>query len=160
MTHAELVLVAAHWLRRRGCHAVLTERGHHQHGEIPDAIGWQTQFDGQRLRTHAVVVEVKVSRSDYLKDAEKPHRANTDALGRQRFYLAPKGLLKLDEIPFGWGFLEYNGRQVRHRLPATKLDPTVESVERERTLLIHELRAYHAQGITYKHGKERWTVPA
>jgi len=146
MTHAELVDVASHWLRNsRGCNVVLTERGTH---EIPDAIGWG------RL---TIVVEVKVTRADFVADLRKPHRNGPASFGRERWYLTPAGLLTPDSVPAQpWGLLEWDGRACRRRSQPTILEPCLESVEHERRLLLGELRAYHAQGITYKKGAERW----
>lgn len=58
-----------------------------------------------------MVCEVKVSRSDFLVDAKKPHR-NGEVLGvgEHRFYFAPEGLIKVDELPKGWGLVEVNSR--------------------------------------------------
>lgn len=148
-THADLVEVAAHWLRNScGCAIVLTERGTH---EIPDAIGW-----GKRT----IVVEVKVSRADFTADLRKPHRNSPASFGRERWYLTTAGLLTPDSIPSQpWGLLEWDGRVCRKVSRPTVLNHCVESLEHERRLLLGELRAYHAQGITYKKGAERWSQP-
>lgn len=148
MTHAELLAVGVSWMKRRGCHAVLSERGHRL-GEIPDAIGW---YDG-----HAVVLEAKVSRADFLADEAKPHRANPHSLGRERWYLVVDGVWYpgSDDVR-PWGLLEWNGRCCRVRVEPELLPTSVASVERERDILVRELRAYHAQGLTYLKGAARW----
>jgi hypothetical protein len=146
MTHAELVSVAENWLRgSRGCHIVLTERGAH---EIPDAIGWGDE---------TVVVEVKISKADFLADLKKPHRNRPESLGRERWYLVPKGLLTFEAIPRPWGLLEWTGRACMKTIKPERLAECAESLEHERRILLGELRAFHAQGITYKRGSERWT---
>lgn len=157
--HAQLVGVAAAWLARRGCHAILTERGHRSGPDIPDAIGWDSQWiddEFERYRTFAVIVEVKVSRSDFYADQSKPHRFDDDALGRERWYLLPKGMLEPSKIPVGWGFIEYDGSRCQKRIAPIFRDVTSASAERERDLLLRELRAYHAQGLYYTKGRERW----
>jgi hypothetical protein len=150
MTHAELVEVGAHWLKHaRGCAVVLSERGTH---EIPDAIGWGKL---------TIVVEAKVSRADFMADVRKPHRNSPASLGRERWYLTPAGLLTPEAVPAQpWGLLEWNGRVCRRVSLPTVLDSCLASVEHERRLLLGELRAYRAQGITYKKGAERWTPQA
>lgn len=102
MTHAEIVDRAAKWLRNtRRCGVVLTEAG----GgcmEIPDAIGWRI---GGRW---SILVEVKVSRADFFRDAKKAQRIRGDliGIGRERVYMTPAGLLSPEEIPPGWGLVE------------------------------------------------------
>lgn len=57
------------------------------------------------------VIEVKTSRADFLADKKKywrrPESAKNQA-GNFRCYLAPVGLLRVDEIPDNWGLLEYS----------------------------------------------------
>ena len=74
-------------------------------GENPDAIGWYTG--------RTMLVECKVSRSDFLADRKKPFRANPErGLGLYRYFMAPKGLIKVDELPARRGLLEVNGGRV------------------------------------------------
>jgi hypothetical protein len=105
MTHAQLVQKAVEWLRRYRCGVVLSEQACIS-GEMPDAIGW-------KKACHSVVVECKVSRGDFLADRGKPSRLRPDTgLGCERFYLMPAGLAEADELPAGWGLLEYRNRKV------------------------------------------------
>jgi hypothetical protein len=105
MTHAQLVQKAVEWLRRYRCGVVLSEQACIS-GEMPDAIGW-------KKACHSVVVECKVSRSDFLADRGKPSRQRPDTgLGCERFYLIPAGLARAEELPAGWGLLEYRNRKV------------------------------------------------
>ena len=65
--------------------------------ETPDAIGWCP---------HAVVVEVKVSRADLLRDAKKPWRQVPEiGLGTLRYYLSPPGIVEKEDLPENWGLL-------------------------------------------------------
>ncbi|KKK85896.1 hypothetical protein LCGC14_2768630, partial [marine sediment metagenome] len=110
MTHAELVARAAQWLRKTvGCQVVLTEHvATTQTGEIPDAIGWCASL--------CYLVECKMSRTDLRADLRKRfRRPGNAALGDFRFYLAPKDVLRPDDIPSGWGLYEVHGRRVIHR---------------------------------------------
>jgi hypothetical protein len=105
MTHAQLVQLAVKWLRRARCGVVLSEQACLS-GEMPDAIGW-------KRACHSVVVECKISRADFLADRDKPFRKDPkQGLGCERFYLAPAGLIRREELPAGWGLLEVRNRSV------------------------------------------------
>lgn len=109
-THEELVQRALRWLRGyHRCSVAFAEFP--MYGEQPDAIGWQRGF--------SVLVEVKVSRSDFWADKSKPHRGVAGlGMGSRRWYLTPPGLLKAEEIPQDWGLAEAHGRAVRIVVPA------------------------------------------
>jgi hypothetical protein len=105
MTHAQLVQKAVAWLRRYRCGVVLSEQACVS-GEMPDAIGW-------KRACHSVVVECKISRSDFLADRGKPSRRRSETgMGAERFYLLPAGLLRPEELLAGWGLLEYQKGKV------------------------------------------------
>ncbi|WP_312328388.1 hypothetical protein [Stenotrophomonas sp.] len=107
MTHGELVKAAGKWLRgTAGCSVVLEELcAATGNGENPDAIGWHCG--------RTMLIECKASRSDFLADRKKPFRADpTRGLGLYRYFMAPKGLLRPEEIPERWGLLEVAGRRV------------------------------------------------
>jgi hypothetical protein len=60
-----------------------------------------------------VIVECKLSRADFLCDREKQWRIDPEiALGCERHYLAPLGLLRPEELPDGWGLLEMQARKI------------------------------------------------
>ena len=145
-THAELVEIAAKWLTRQGCNVVLSERN--AGGECPDAIGWYCSG------FTSTVVECKVSLADFRADAVKVWR-NQPSMGVTRWYLAPKGLLMAQAMPPGWGLLEWTGKVVRVKQQAGGV-PSQRDEREEARLLLSELRIYHAQGITYRKGDERW----
>jgi hypothetical protein len=105
MTHASLVRKAVEWLRSYRCGVVLSEQACVS-GEMPDAIGW-------KRACHSVLVECKVSRADFLADRAKPFRLQPQiAVGCERFYLAPRGLIRGEELPAGWGLLELHNRRI------------------------------------------------
>lgn len=105
MTHAQLVKVAEQWLRNYRCSIVLSEQ-QCSSGEMPDAIGWKG-------KCRSVVVECKVSRADFLADRAKPWRTNPEiALGCERFFLSPRGIIRPEDLPNSWGLLEYHDRRV------------------------------------------------
>ncbi len=106
MTHAQLVKLAEAWLRRSyRCGVILSEQACAS-GEVPDVIGWKGQC-------RSVVIECKVSRADFLADAKKPWRLHPEeAVGCERLYLAPRGMIAPSELPAGWGLLECHGRKL------------------------------------------------
>ncbi|HEX6907745.1 MAG TPA: hypothetical protein VF154_14110 [Terriglobales bacterium] len=134
MTHAHLVSVAVDWLRRYRCGVVLSEQVCAS-GEVPDAIGWKG-------KCRSVVVECKVTRADFLADRAKPFRQNSEiALGCERFYLAPSGLITPPELPAGWGLLECAGRKVEMTVkPLRRSLRTAAGMEHEMNLLLASLR--------------------
>jgi hypothetical protein len=133
MTHAQLVQLAVKWLRRYRCGVVLSEQACLS-GEMPDAIGW-------KRACHSVLVECKISRADFLIDRDKPFRKNTkQALGCERFYLAPAQLIKREELPAGWGLLEVRNRTVDVVHPSAKDLRCQAGFRHEMNLLLASLR--------------------
>lgn len=112
MTHNELNEIAAKWLKRPlsgsgpGCQVALTEVGGLYGGERADAFGYRWGFEGG-----SIVVESKVSRSDFFADRAKPHRnGTTSGMGNYRYYICPEGLINIEDLPHGWGLLWVNRR--------------------------------------------------
>jgi hypothetical protein len=133
MTHALLVRKAVEWLRRYRCGVVLSEQACIS-GEMPDAIGW-------KRACHSVLVECKISRTDFLADRIKPFRQQPKlGVGSERFYLAPRGLIRLDELPQGWGLLEYHNRAVQMFKASRKNLRSDEGFRCEMNLLLASLR--------------------
>jgi hypothetical protein len=138
VTHSDLVKRAGRWLKSLGCSVILEEQvAYVYNGETPDAIGWKSN--------HSIVVEVKVSRSDFLRDQKKRFRGkHLKGMGGWRFYLVPQGLLREDECPEGWGIYEVRGRRVCHfagvdyRNAASA--PFVPCLRSERAMLISAVR--------------------
>lgn len=151
MTHAELVNRAGQWLRNSAVVPCSFSRGGRRRvkcgvvlrelvtsaSEIPDAIGW---YLGGRF---SILVECKISRADFLRDQKKWTRGEVGSefgLGVYRYYLAPRGLLSVDEMPERWGLLESDGR----RIIVSQLSGTFErSLVREMTMLWSECRRWH-----------------
>jgi hypothetical protein len=133
MTHAELVQQAVIWLRAYACGVVLSEQACAS-GEMPDAIGWKRPC-------HSVLVECKISRADFLADREKPFRQKSKlGLGCERFYLTPSGLLGGEELPGGWGLLEYRRRRVEVICSSAHNLRTATGFRYEMNLLLASLR--------------------
>lgn len=67
-------------------------------------------------------IEVKVSRSDWRREKAEPAKAEEIAQFCDYFYVAaPIGVIPKDEIPDGWGHLEYRLGKIRQTKAATKL---------------------------------------
>lgn len=133
MTHAQLVEKAVRWLRAYRCGVVLSEQACVS-GETPDVIGW-------KQTCHSVLVECKISRADFLADREKPFRQKPDdGVGSERFYLTPTALIKLEELPTGWGLLEYRRGRIEMLQPSEKDLRTTVGFRYEMNLLLASLR--------------------
>jgi len=133
MTHALLVRNAVAWLRHYRCGVVLSEQACIS-GEMPDAIGW-------KRACHSVLVECKVSRADFLADRAKPFRQKPHVgVGCERFYLVPRGLVRTDELPAGWGLLELHNRRIYMVQRSRKNLRSEEGFRCEMNLLLASLR--------------------
>jgi hypothetical protein len=133
--HAQLVARAAEWLRcKYGCGIILSEQ-YCASGEVPDVIGWKGLCQ-------SVLVECKVSRSDFLADANKPFRLRPEeGLGSKRFYMAPAGIVSPEEVPKYWGLLECKGREVVMTVKPGRQDlRTMAGLMKEMNLLLASLR--------------------
>ncbi len=104
MTHDELVIRAVRWLAgTKRCGLVVDELVTSA-SETPDAIGWR--YGG----VFSILVECKVSVSDFHADKRKMHRKTGPGMGWERWYMTPPGLLKPEMIPEGWGLVEADKR--------------------------------------------------
>ena len=85
------------WLSRR-CSIVFYEFATPA-DENPDVIGWATG-------SGSVMIECKLTRSDFLRDAAKTVRMNARAgMGQRRYYLCPPELIQIKDLPAKWGLL-------------------------------------------------------
>ena len=133
MTHAQLVEKAVRWLRAYRCGVVLSEQACVS-GEMPDAIGW-------KRACHSVLVECKVTRSDFLADRGKPFRVKPEqGVGCERFYLGPAELIRVDELPVGWGLLELRRGRLEMVRPSVKNLRSASGFRCEMNLLLASLR--------------------
>ncbi len=101
-THKKLVDVAYDWvLKNTSCGFAVKELKTLE-SENPDVLGFGSN-------QHSVLIEVKVSRCDFLADRKKPFRQNPNiGIGTQRFYCCPTDLIKQNELPIGWGLIYVN----------------------------------------------------
>jgi len=133
--HALLVSKAVHWLRScYKCGVVLSEQ-YCATGEVPDVIAWKGFC-------RSVLVECKVSRADFLADAAKPFRQNpAEGMGCERFYLAPAGVIRREELPKHWGLLELRAREIHFVAKPGRIDlRSPAALMKEMNLLLASLR--------------------
>ena len=115
LKHSDLCKLAVSWLKRpfsrggHGCTVAIDECRTGWGGEIPDAVGYRYSGMQDTSMDGTVLVECKLSRSDFLADKAKPHR-HAGGIGNWRYYLAPEGLITPDELPEKWGLVEVNAR--------------------------------------------------
>lgn len=112
MTHDQLCDIAVRWLKRPesqrgpGCACAFKEVASVSGRERADAWGYSYSYGGG-----SIVVEVKVSRSDFLSDRQKPHRKDPrQGMGEWRYYMCPEGIIKPEDLPERWGLLWVNKR--------------------------------------------------
>jgi len=102
--HEKLCEKGLKWLKRNGFRVSATNVWGLSSRERVDCIGFR--------HSCSVLIEAKVSRSDFLVDQNKPERQQGGA-GTYRFYIAPEGLLTVDDLPDKWGLLEWSGRGIK-----------------------------------------------
>lgn len=67
--------------------------------ENPDVIGWAAAAG-------SVLIECKLSRSDFLGDARKTVRKKpATGMGQRRYYLSPPDVIQVKDLPTKWGLL-------------------------------------------------------
>lgn len=108
MNHRDLCEIGAKFLKRpesangHGCHFTIVEAA--CYGENPDVFGVRHGLNRNGMGTF--LLEAKTSRSDFLADRSKPHRANPEqGMGKYRYYICLNGLIKPEELPEKWGLI-------------------------------------------------------
>ena len=131
--HLELFQLAGQWLKKHSkniivpnCSTVVVDMVTAVQ-EIPDVLGWCSWC--------SVMIEVKVSRTDFLKDAQKSFRINpSTGVGNLRYYLCPVDLINANEIPENWGLLYVTpNNKIEIIQKATQQKPNLTA---ERTILL------------------------
>lgn len=103
--HENLNVISAKWLKKNGFGVVATNIRCSLSREIVDTIGFRESC--------SVLIESKVSRSDFKADFKKPERnGDLKGVGLYRLYICPEGLIKPEELPKGWGLLYSNGKKI------------------------------------------------
>jgi hypothetical protein len=80
--------------------------------------------------------EVKVSRSDWRRELAQPHKS-APWLAVADFFtvVAAPGIVRVDELPEGWGLLEPSGPvSLRSKVSAVQLTPTLPWPQRQAAL--------------------------
>lgn len=100
MTHQELICITAEKIQTLfRCGLVLKEPKSIRLNFSPDIFA--VKKGGATFQ-----FEIKVSRSDFLKDINKPHRKESLDVGAFRYFVVPWGLVKPDEIFFKEGHMK------------------------------------------------------
>ena len=142
MTHTELVKRACQWLKgSRNCSVVIDELVCcNSSGETPDAIGFTAW--------KSILVECKSSREDFLKDKKKLFRITpSEGMGDYRFYMCPPNVIKIEDLPDGWGLLyAEKGKRIKQiyvfdgQINHHKVKKFETNLHDERTLLVSKIR--------------------
>lgn len=145
MTHDELIELGKNWLSKQDSIALVESEigvsprslGYRGPVEIADIIAW-------RWDTSSIVIEVKTSRADFLRDAKKPCRkVNAVALGNELWYLCPKGIVDKSEVPAGWGLLVVKGKRIyKEKLPKRRATTSLATLKLELKMAIRLARKY------------------
>lgn len=151
-THKDLVNISHKWvLNNASCGVAFKELSCAGSNEIPDVIG----FGGWE---HSVLIECKVSRSDFLSDKNKSFRKDPKlGMGTQRLYCCPTGLIKINELPEGWGLIYVNEKgkallQHSASIPCPEYPNSrrhykhERNVQAERGIMYSALRRLHIRG--------------
>lgn len=105
---------------------------------------WQGTLDALR-RTMTCLVEVKTSRADYCGDKKWTLTPPTDLA----FVAFPRGLVKPEEWPAGWGILEFHDGAIK-RLRAPTPQVTADSQQRDVILSIAIRRDHHTRYARFR----------
>jgi len=138
-THKKLVRRMATWLKNTKRMTVVMSELATRNSETPDVIGW---ISGAA----STLIECKVSRADFLADKKKLFRRYEErGMGDKRYIAAPKGLLRAEEMPDGWGLLE-----VDHYVRESKIPELKEASKRnECVMLMSALRRLEISTAVY-----------
>ncbi len=139
MNHFDIVKIGVKWLKNHkenvsvpNCSIIAKELTSAViSGEKPDIIGWCSWT--------SVLIEIKTSKSDFLKDFKKPFRCDAEkGMGELRYFLCPIDLIKIKELPKYWGLLYIDETQQIKIIH--KAEHQISNLNCERTLLISLMR--------------------
>jgi hypothetical protein len=144
LTHKQLVRRMGLWLKNNQNYGVVVAEFISRIDEIPDLLG----FKG----ADSLLIECKVTRSDFLADKAKLFRARPEeGLGDLRYFAAPEGVIKPDDLPENSGLLQVTDRQVRRIVEAT-VQPANKS--KEVSLLVSAMRRLEISTAVFVRAEE------
>ena len=144
VSHDELGVIAGKWLKRNGVSQQVTDGRYPAsivtvinklmyNSEYPDVIGFIKMADW------SIIVEVKTSRSDFLRDHNKIVRTSPNfGMGNFRYYCCPDGLIKKEELPDKWGLLYLCKGKIKEIVEPKHIE--VVNNRAERYLMLYYLR--------------------
>lgn len=137
LTHKQAVEIAARWAWGKA-KVVLPEFVKQGSAEIPDVLA----FEGR----HSLMIEVKVSRSDFLRDKKKNFRyVESKGMGNYRYFCCPHRLIGPLEVPDGWGLIYiYPDGRARQMIAA---DYKQANIEAEHDILYAYARRAVVKGL-------------
>ena len=146
-SHRQLVEIAYRWVLKRASCGVALKELTTINSETPDVIGFGSWG-------HSVLVEVKISRTDFLSDKNKFFRKYPEqGMGTQRFYCCPRGIIKKEDLPKGWGLIYVNekGKAVCVHQPykgniGERVEGLEKNIQAEHCLMYSALRRLHLRG--------------
>ena len=106
-SHDDLCLLTAKWVT--GTSAERKRNDRYFGGKMQAVVEMARQgeccdvFAFGYWTTH--LFEIKISRSDYKRDAKKHWRKHGEGVGRNRWFVVPEGLITSDEVNDGWGLI-------------------------------------------------------
>jgi len=108
ITHTSLIERARKWLatthgNKFACGVVLAEYKCYA-PEIPDVIGFNAH--------HSILIECKVTRTDFKADKHKAHRHYLKRLGNYRYFLTLPHVACAEDIDNGWGLLYATDKRI------------------------------------------------
>lgn len=118
--HYQLCLEGAKWLRNKK---------NTEHWETPwkyvavelNVYGTENTDVWATNGWSSIVVEVKTSRRDFHADFKKKYRSDKwrdQVPGNYCYFLTPKGLITPEELPEGYGLLEWDGERIMRIVPS------------------------------------------
>lgn len=136
LDHKTCVQIVSRWLNGK-CGVVLPEFVTYEL-EIADVLGFSRQG--------SYMIEVKVSRSDFLRDKKKLFRRIEErGVGNWRYYACPRGLIDALEVPDGWGLIYiYPNGKARQMIAPDRKKPDLQA---EKNILYSYARRAVCKGL-------------
>jgi len=109
--HKELKKKGCQYLLNQGYRLARKEKNCDYHG-IADA--WGINFSS----LYTKIIEVKVSRTDFLADKYKRHKTSFRPPAEEIYYLCPSGLIQPEEVGKDYGLLWFNDKRLINKKKA------------------------------------------